>query len=653
MNVPIQPPAPINPVITIQPVTVTAPNPEGDNQPSPLAKLPSGTVVEGFVVNRDAQNNPILRTPIGDLRVTSEVFLKTGSEVVFRVDTTHASLARIVTVDGLTPQDYSAQNTRGLTKDTITASGLPLQAAAAAGKTWGPSGAPVLQALILQPQASATSPQAALAAAQTGQIPVLAQLAQLRSGTPIRLTVLDLKLPPVPVSLNQVPDAPALNQLLPPRAPAQQAAVPNVGPQLAANAPNQAPIDRAQGPAVAHTQAAQETEKPPILTKAETLSYASAPTIAEEDAPIHAAIQRQQVNQIVRQATVNPDSLLLTSELVSAYTKPANTPQQRAQQPLVQANLPQSPATPANEKPAVVNAPPGSVTVNADVIGHDAEGANILHTPFATLKLYTAQPLPSGTTLTVSAQVETEPMLQPALPPIVAEQQMVEATKRDLAALEDAFRWLGTNHPDMMREMMQRLPHTDSKMVSSLLFFIANLKQGDVTEFFGKRATRQLELNAPGMLARLREDVGQISASLADPPLANWLMIPLPMLHGQEMHQARLYVSRDPEGEKQSGGSDKGQRFLLEVGLSELGPLQLDGFVRQREHGKSFDLVIRSNQPLPNETEQGIRAIFSTSMQVTGMAGQVIFQQGEQHFVHPERAAMGQSASGGANTILA
>lgn len=650
MNLPIQPPAPINPVITIQPVTVTAPNPEGDNQPNPLAKLPSGTLIEGFVVNRDAQNNPILRTPIGDLRVTSEVFLKTGSEVVFRVDTTQASLARIVTVDGLTPQDYSAQNTRGLTKDTITASGLPLQAATAAGKTWGPSGAPVLQALILQPQASAASPQAALAAAQTGQIPVLAQLAQLRSGTPIRLTVLDLKLPPVPVSLNQVPDAQALNQLLPPRAQTQQPTAPNVAPQLAPNTQGQAPIEGAQGPNIAHTQAVQEPEKPQILSKAETLSYVQAPTIAEEDAPIHAAIQRQQVNQILRQAVVNPDSLLLTSELVSAYTKVVSptTPK-----PLVPAAQQQVTQPSTNNSPVVnANSTPPAVTVNADVIGHDAEGANILHTPFATLKLYTAQPLPSGTTLTVSAQVETEPTMQPTLP-MVAEQQMAEAAKRDLAALEDGFRWLDTNHPDMMRDVVQRLPHTDSKMVSSLLFFIANLKQGDVTEFFGKRATRQLELNAPGMLARLRDDMGQISASLADPPLANWLMIPLPMLHGQEMHQARLYVSRDPEGEKQSGGSDKGQRFLLEVGLSELGPLQLDGFVRQREHGKSFDLMIRSNQPLPNETEQGIRAIFNNSMQVTGMAGQVIFQQGEQHFVHPERAAMGQSAGGGANTILA
>jgi hypothetical protein len=117
MTIPIQPPAPVNTVITIQPVATAIPNRDSAPGANPLATLPAGTTVEGFVVNRDAQNNPILRTPLGDLRITSDVFLKTGSEVVFRVDTSQASLARIVTVDGLSPQEYSAQSSRGLTQD--------------------------------------------------------------------------------------------------------------------------------------------------------------------------------------------------------------------------------------------------------------------------------------------------------------------------------------------------------------------------------------------------------------------------------------------------------------------------------------------------------------------------------------------------------
>ncbi|MBX9726554.1 MAG: hypothetical protein K2X09_04740, partial [Rickettsiales bacterium] len=124
MTIPIQAAPPVNPVITIQPVTTTIPNRDSTASANPLANVASGTLVEGFVVNRDAQSNPILRTPLGDLRITSEVFLKTGSEVVFRVDTSQSSLARIVTVDGLTPQDYSAQASRGLTQDTISPSSL-------------------------------------------------------------------------------------------------------------------------------------------------------------------------------------------------------------------------------------------------------------------------------------------------------------------------------------------------------------------------------------------------------------------------------------------------------------------------------------------------------------------------------------------------
>src|SRR6185369_5071820 len=99
MDTPIQAPAAVNPIATIQPVVAALSQHATGGAPSPLSTVPAGTIVEGFVINRDAQNNPIVRTAIGDLKVTSEVFLKTGSEIVFRVDTTQSSLARILTVD--------------------------------------------------------------------------------------------------------------------------------------------------------------------------------------------------------------------------------------------------------------------------------------------------------------------------------------------------------------------------------------------------------------------------------------------------------------------------------------------------------------------------------------------------------------------------
>ncbi|MFO0109740.1 MAG: hypothetical protein ACK52W_04300, partial [Alphaproteobacteria bacterium] len=125
---------PVNAAITIQPLANAVASREGSIPPA-LQGLAVGALVKGFVVNRDAAKNPILRTPQGDLIVKSEIFLKTGSDVVVRVDPTQPSLARIITIDGLTPADYALKAQAVLpVEDTILTSALlprpPVAAAA-------------------------------------------------------------------------------------------------------------------------------------------------------------------------------------------------------------------------------------------------------------------------------------------------------------------------------------------------------------------------------------------------------------------------------------------------------------------------------------------------------------------------------------------
>ncbi|MBX9726673.1 MAG: hypothetical protein K2X09_05350, partial [Rickettsiales bacterium] len=119
------------------------------------------------------------------------------------------------------------------------------------------------------------------------------------------------------------------------------------------------------------------------------------------------------------------------------------------------------------------------------------------------------------------------------------------------------------------------------------------------------------------------------------------------------LHIAQLYIGKDaPEGEKSTSDKGRGQRFILEVEMSQLGPLQFDGFVRTLDKTKSFDLMVRSNAALPADVDAGIRNIFTSSMEITGLRGQVIFQHGPQHFIRPEAGAARVLGHDG-NTILA
>lgn len=645
MNTPIQPPVPVNPIVTIQPVTVAAPNRDAASPQNPLSNLASGTTVEGFVVNRDAQNNPIVRTALGDLRVTSDVFLKTGSEIVFKVDTSQASLARIISVDGMTPQDYNAKNTHGITRDTISTTVLQQTGAQTAiTKGAGPAApAPTLQALILQGTPNESTVAAALKAAQTGPMPLLAQLAQLRAGTPVRLTVLDLKLPPLPVSLNAVPESPQLASLLPTRPAPGQTTTTNTPASAATPAqPTTSPIQ--QQPVSAAPALPQRADAIPTSTPApNSVPQVTPPTNTQQPA------QPQTTAAPLPTDKPTAEHSQLTSGLIANYGKlgagvaPNYTPP----------TSPTQPAQSATPLAALTSAsPPTTYPLTADVIGHEADGANILHTPFATLKLYTTQPLPTGTSLTVQAAMDDiAPPLTQAISP---ELLLATSTGQSFESLDEVMAFLQHTNTEIAREVAQRLPTLNHTLTSGLLFFMSAIKGGNVEDLIGKRALRLMELSAPDLLAKLRKDIGQLQTNMIDSPLPHWSSVPLPLMFGQELVQARIYFSKDPESEEsQQGKNQRGQRFVLDVGMSQLGPMQLDGFVRSQEKIKSFDLIVRSAQALTDDVSQGISTIFYNSMEVTGMHGQVIFQSGSQHFVQPTQEAKASFSGENPNTILA
>jgi hypothetical protein len=643
MTQPIQPPAPVNAVVTIQPVTSAIPNRESGATPNPLANIANGTTVEGFVVNRDAQNNPILRTAIGDLRVTSDVFLKTGSEVIIKVDNTLASLARILSVDGLTPQDYSAQSARGtLTRDTVSTSALqPLLNPAAtqqAGKIAAPATTtPVLQAVILQPQPQAPSLLvSAIAAAQSGPVQALAKLAQQRAGTPIRLTVFDIRLPPLPVALATLPESTKLESLVPARPTTPTAPTPsqNVNITPAVTAPIATPI-----------------EELPTAQTGNVATNKTAPAVADAtELPTTQAILQKPALKAAVQASIAPvvAEAALIKTVLGTNNPTASYPVVSSPALTNSSNIVEAAKQPASQQQPIA---PNQITAN--VIGHDADGANILHTPFATLKLYTPQPLPTGTTLFVEAQVETNSVVTAGNAP-PQDESPLSALTQTTNTVEDVLAWMISNHPDAARELQQRLPNIQQRLASTMLFFMAALKGGGMSDIFGKRSLRLLESGAPELLARLRQEVASMQTAVNDSPFTHWTLYTLPMALGQEINLARLYVGRDPNQSKENeNGSIHGQRFVLDIELSQLGSMQFDGFVRDAQRSKLFDLMVRSTVPLEPSIEQGIRAIFASSMAVTAIKGQVIFQHGSQHFVRPMADVKPRNDGDAMHTILA
>ena len=97
----------------------------------------------------------------------------------------------------------------------------------------------------------------------------------------------------------------------------------------------------------------------------------------------------------------------------------------------------------------------------------------------------------------------------------------------------------------------------------------------------------------------------------------------LPFLNGSELEPLRLFLRHHPDDESETDGDRRnGLRFVLEAELSQLGLIQLDGFVR----GRIFDLVVRSPQALTPDLQRDLRAIFTNAAVAANFSGKLDFQ---------------------------
>jgi hypothetical protein len=96
----------------------------------------------------------------------------------------------------------------------------------------------------------------------------------------------------------------------------------------------------------------------------------------------------------------------------------------------------------------------------------------------------------------------------------------------------------------------------------------------------------------------------------------------VPIHHGDELRQMRIYVQdQDGRGEDKDD-SDDSTRFIVEVELSQTGPLQLDGLYRR----KLFNLIVRTREALADNVRRDITEIFQNSVSAAGLGGEIAFQ---------------------------
>jgi hypothetical protein len=119
--------------------------------------------------------------------------------------------------------------------------------------------------------------------------------------------------------------------------------------------------------------------------------------------------------------------------------------------------------------------------------------------------------------------------------------------------------------------------------------------------------------------ARLSDEVAKLQQLAANPATGDWRVLVLPLINGAMVQPIRLYLRRRDRSSR--APPDEGARFIIEVEMTRLGPLQLDGLMRN----KRFDLVLRSHRALPTELRRDAGAVFHQTLADAGLAGDIAF----------------------------
>jgi len=207
---------------------------------------------------------------------------------------------------------------------------------------------------------------------------------------------------------------------------------------------------------------------------------------------------------------------------------------------------------------------------------------------------------------------------------------------RGWPALDDAASVLREGAPNAAGQLLNAvLPRADAAMAANIIMFLANLRGGDIGAWFGDAPSRALKRLKPDLQNRLRDDFTNLSRMVEDRAPGDWRAFPIPMANGGEIHQLQLYLQRRAEDEEEEEDDRKGPgtRFVLDLDLSRMGHLQLDGLVQDRT--KRFDLIVRSTNRLAVEVQTDIRDIFINVNEATGITGGLVFQSAPANFVDP------------------
>lgn len=466
--------------------------------------------------------------------------------------------------------------------------------------------------------------------------------------------------PPPATSTPSTPSAPTVLQPQSPAvAPPQSAPLQALAPaQMLPTAVAQAPSTlSALGAAALQTvnlanlasvlSAVAADGAPPVLSSAPaSAAPAVAPVLPPSQGFINPQLMAEPAFQALPQLLALPPgsqalvqiSAIQLPQQPAATTAPATAAPTAPNAPIstTTSTAPPTPSTVAASPSPPISAPASSsvpaaqapLTFPAMVVGHLAHGEALVTSPAGLLVVGSDTYLPTQTKLQLSLVHVDEPVLRP--------------TQGEANLPQPPKDW-----PGMTALLSMFGPHTTGQ---------TNLFSGSKPEAFGAAflfLLTALRLNTPKalirdsalqtvqqaggqeLLARIAQELQQASGGWQrsgelgsaqqqqTAAASDWRSLSLPLLPDGQVSRLAVHTRREGEegSQGQQNGSRNTQRFVVEVELSRLGPMVLDGLIARER----FTLTVRSQRSLPITLRQEVTQVFADSIDAIGWKGQISF----------------------------
>ena len=232
--------------------------------------------------------------------------------------------------------------------------------------------------------------------------------------------------------------------------------------------------------------------------------------------------------------------------------------------------------------------------------------------------------------------VPTETVALPPLTPvavkiteIVAPVVEQPAEKTVWTVLSDALKTIERTDAPAFENFKAVLPSISPKLPALMLSYVkAASKNIPLETWLGEQNAAAIRKTQGGevLLKRLEREFTPKKA--ADRQETPWKSFDIPFLTGTAIEPVSLYLQRPPEDlERRTAGqkSGGGVRFVVDLSLSRLGKIQLEGLAHRQN--RTFSLTIRTQNALPDGAEAHIKFLFTQTLSALSYAGGVQVRQ--------------------------